>query len=265
MGMKGRRLPGDKVRPEPMKPKPNGDTNRSLIDIELALADHFNWKKNIIAFNVLGVSGRLPIDHECDMLVVTSSGYLCEVEIKRSYADFCADFKKRHHHTSAVPMKEFIFAVPQGILDKVITKLEQERFIPSRIIIYDEDLHIGDYPVYQTEDSKESRERKEWYWSDDNTILLLTKKDEGPVIHAVDINHSGPIFLEQRLEVARLGAMRQVSLRKKFVEQEKRLSQDPDVKLINEIEELKILLREYRVRYREETGNDIDEKEVLYG
>ena len=265
MGMKGKRLqPGEKP-PEPRQPKSNGDTNRSLIDIELALADYFNWKRNIIAFNVLGVSGRLPIDHECDMLVVTSSGYLTEVEIKRSYADFCADFKKRHHHTSAVPMKDFIFAVPAGILDKVIAKLEKERFVPSRIIIYDEDLHIGDYPVYQTEDSKESRERKEWYWTDDNTILLLTEKEGNPIVHAVDIDHSGPIFLEQRLEIARLGAMRQVSLRQKLVEQEKKLSKDPDVKLRNKIIELEILLKEYRRRYREDTGGIIDEKEVLYG
>lgn len=265
MGTKGKRLPGGVTRPKPSGPKPNGDTNRSLIEIELALADHFNWKKNIIAFNVLGVSGRLPIGHECDMLVVSSSGYLCEVEIKRSYADFCADFKKRHHHTSAVPMKEFIFAVPQGILDKVIAKLEQERFIPSRIIIYDEDLHIGDYPVYQTEDSKESRERKEWYWSDDNTILLLTKKDEKPVIHAVDINHSGPIFLEQRLEVARLGAMRQVPLRERLLKQEKELRRDPDTALVNKITEQEILLNEYRRALKEATGHKLDEKEILYG
>lgn len=265
MGIKGKRLqPGEKP-PERRTAKPNGDTNRELTEIEVALAEYFGWKRNIIAYNVLGVSGTLPIDHECDMLIVSPSGYLTEIEIKRSYADFCADFKKRHHHSSNVPMKEFIFAIPAGILAKVDNKLQQERFVPSRILVYDEDLHIADYPVYHNLDTPENRERQEWYWTDRNTILLLMEDNGEPIIKAVDANHSGPIFLEQRLEIARLGAMRQVTLRRKFIEQTERLRRDPDVKLQNRITELQILLKEYRSRYREDTGNDIDEKEVLYG
>lgn len=265
MGTKGKkRQPGCAASAEPSE-KPNGDTSRTLIDIELALAEFFGWKRNIIAFNVQGLSGTLPIYHECDMLVVTSSGYLTEIEIKRSFADFCADFKKDHRHKSAVPMKDFCYAVPAGILGKVIEKLQEERFVPTRIITYDEDLRLHDFPVYQAEDNEESRERREWYWNDEGTILLLTKKSDQPVVRAVDPNHTRPLFLEQRLEIARLGAMRQIALRKKISELQKTEPSSPDSKLSAEIARMKILLQEYRKRFKEETGYQLDEKEALFG
>lgn len=246
--------------------KPNGDTSRSLIDIELALAEYFGWKRNIIAFNVLGVSSVLPIGHECDMLVVTPSGYLTEIEIKRSYADFCADFKKEHHHTSRVPLKDFYYAVPAGILPKVTSKLVEERVVPSRILVYDEDLRIDDYPVYSNKDTPDNRERREWLWEDERTILLLMEDDGREVTMIVDPNHSNmPLFLEQQLEIARLGAMRQMSLRKRLVEQEERLRRGPDQQLLTENGNLKVLLREYRERFLQETGYRLDENEVLFG
>ena len=51
--------------------KPNGDTNRDLIDIEIALARDMGFEKNIIVFNVIGQSWLLNIAHECDMVVVS--------------------------------------------------------------------------------------------------------------------------------------------------------------------------------------------------
>lgn len=248
------------------QPKPAGSTERSLTEIELALAEYFCWKRNIVVFNVLGTSATLPLNHECDMLVVTPSGYLTEIEIKRTYADFCADFRKRHRHASAVPMKDFIYAVPAGILTKVTKKLQEERTVPSRILIYDEELRMDDYPVYSATDSPENRERQKWYWTDDNTILLLMEDNGKEIIRIVDPDYSNtPLFLEQQLEIARLGAMRQITLRKSLLELENNLKQDPDLKLQTEIDKLKILLREYRERFKEETGYRIDEKEVLFG
>lgn len=265
MGTKGKRLqPGEKP-PEPRQPKSNGDTNRSLIDIELALADYFNWKRNIIAFNVLGVSGRLPIDHECDMLVITSSGYLTEVEIKRSYADFCAEFKKRHHHTSTVPMKDFLYCVPAGILEKVIKKLEEQKVIPSGILTYDEDLEFRQYGIRYNEDTPENRQRAEELRKEGRSILLLFK-GYGDAVRIVDPNISGhPLFLEQQLEIARLGAMRQVALRRKISELLQRDPVNPDGKLLTKIAQMEVLLHEYRNRFKEETGHRMDEKEILFG
>lgn len=72
------------------------DTERTLTDIEVALArtDEFNFVRNIVAFNVHDASDALPIWHEVDMLVMTKSGYLTEIEIKRSWSDFLADFNR---------------------------------------------------------------------------------------------------------------------------------------------------------------------------
>ena len=76
------------------------NTKRTLYEIEIALSKHdsFNFIRNIIAFNVNGLSASLNIFHECDMLVLSKAGYLTEIEIKRSWSDFLADFKKTHSH-----------------------------------------------------------------------------------------------------------------------------------------------------------------------
>jgi len=59
-------------------------------EIEILVADYFNYRANLIVPNVswgLGV-------HECDILVLTKAGYAWEVEIKTSVADVKADLKK---------------------------------------------------------------------------------------------------------------------------------------------------------------------------
>lgn len=157
------------------------DTKRSLYEIEVALAEHFQYLKNVVAFNVNGWSGVLPIFHECDMLVLSKAGYLTEVEIKRSYSDFLADFKKKHHHESEL-IKFFYYAVPDCLLEKVRAFLhENDSFPRDGIIGYDEVLNVRVFC--------EAKPR------------LDARK----------------LFLEQQFEVARLGAMRSVKLKKEIV------------------------------------------------
>ena len=78
-------------------------TSKTIEEIEVALAKtaKFHYVRNLVVFNVYGYSARLLIDHECDMLIMSKSGYLTEVEIKRSWTDFLADFKKSHRHDNA--------------------------------------------------------------------------------------------------------------------------------------------------------------------
>ena len=70
------------------------DTTLSITQVELGLAKYFDLRKNIIVTNVSW--GMLL--HEADLLILSKSGYLTEVEIKRSWSDFLADFKKTHTH-----------------------------------------------------------------------------------------------------------------------------------------------------------------------
>jgi len=58
------------------------------------------------------------LNHEADLLIVSKAGYLTEVEIKRTWADFKADFKKKHTHYDS-KLSHFYYAVPEKIAQKV--------------------------------------------------------------------------------------------------------------------------------------------------
>ena len=80
-------------------------------DIEIAIADIFNPRVNIIVPNVSWGLGL----HECDVLILTKSGYAYEVEIKISRADLKKDLNKAHMHKSN-RIRGLWFALPQQLL-----------------------------------------------------------------------------------------------------------------------------------------------------
>lgn len=167
------------------------DTERSLYEIEVALAksDEFNFVRNIVAFNVNGWGNNPYIGHECDMLILSKSGYLTEIEIKRSLSDFLADFKKKHYHESEI-IKYFYYCVPESIYDKVCDELSKRCVSYSGIITFDEDLNIRN----------------------------LGYDKNG---HVREIYPNRKLFLEEQLQVARFGAMRSVLLKEKIIKLEK--------------------------------------------
>ena len=174
------------------------DTKRSLTEIEVAISktNDFNYVKNIIAFNVKGIISSLAIFHECDMLVLNTSGFLTEIEIKRSWGDFLNDFKKKHKHEGRGYLKYFYYAIPKHLLDKVYNKLEEENIEYSGIITYDEDLNIKIEP---------------WRYKspyNENGYDFKLKR--------ALFNHR-KLFLEEQLQVARYGAMRSISLKEKLI------------------------------------------------
>jgi hypothetical protein len=85
-------------------------------EIEVRIASFFDYRKNIIVPNVSwGVNL-----HECDLLVIRSSGYGIEVEIKISKSDLRADAKKPHHHHDRMGrISELYFAMPDYMSDCV--------------------------------------------------------------------------------------------------------------------------------------------------
>jgi hypothetical protein len=170
------------------------DTERSLYEIEIALAksDNFNYIRNIVAFNVHGLSDTLALFHECDMLVLSKSGYLTEIEIKRSYSDFLADFKKDHAHESGI-IKYFYYCVPESISDKVYNKLTELKANYTGVITYNENLQIvinGHRYINMSGEVKYNIYPEQYPFR--------------------------KLFLEEQLQVARFGAMRAVMLREKL-------------------------------------------------
>lgn len=219
--------------------KPNGDTNRSLVDIEVALAKEFQYQKNIVAFNVIGESYILPIFHECDMLVCSlKSRLLTEVEIKRTWADFCADFKKRHHHETSserLEINAFWYAVPEGIYNKCVEKLIEEKVVPSGIITYDEDLNMKRHKALISWDPAcEGRWINSTYhlvapFGGDLKVTEVAKLVSSGTafklpfpdgnykdVTIIPVYNARPMFTEQVLKLAQLASMRQVSLRERI-------------------------------------------------
>ena len=171
------------------------DTKKSLYEIEVALSktDKFNFIRNIIAFNVNGISESLSIWHECDMLVLSKSGYLTEIEIKRSWSDFLADFKKKHRHEGNGVIKYFYYCIPENLLQQAYDKLEEVGAKYTGIITYDEDLHIVFHGYrYVNYGGKYS-----FNFPSRDTYRKL--------------------FLEEQLQIARFGAMRAVGLKEKMI------------------------------------------------
>ena len=92
------------------------DTSLTIKQIEYALYTSGIFDKNTYIM-VPNISYGL-LSYEADFLAMSKSGYITEVEIKRSFSDFKADFKKRHLHDDPL-VYYFYYCVPEKILEKV--------------------------------------------------------------------------------------------------------------------------------------------------
>lgn len=143
--------------------------------IERKIASHFGVRQSLIVPNV---SWGFHL-HECDLLIVSKSNYLTEVEIKTSRADLVRDKHKRHGHRSN-RIRRLFFAIPRD-LEKDI------EHIPER---------AGILAV-----EKKTTPSNGWYFQ----VHQLRKPE---------INKSArPITSEERSKIAHLGCMRLWSMR----------------------------------------------------
>lgn len=149
------------------------DTKLSVRQIQLALHDFtplWNKRADLMATNI---SWGL-LNHEADFMVMNRSGYLTEVEIKRSWEDFKADFKKKHTHDD-VRIRYFYYCVPESIVDKVKDFLEKK--FPNNI----------DRPA----------------------LLCFTEDGEVGTVHfGCSYKGGRKLFIEERLQLAKLAALR---------------------------------------------------------
>lgn len=160
----------------------------SIEKIELAIMNSslFNFRQNLMVFRVSDFSQI--INHECDCLIMSKAGYLTEIEIKRSYADFLADFKKNHEHQDP-HIKEFFFLVHESFAEKVCAKLLEIKHIPTAIFSYDDNAEISLYKGRYLLHSEIGYHDTNWFYY---ANTLNPKK----------------LFLEEQFQLARLGAMR---------------------------------------------------------
>lgn len=91
------------------------DTKLTIQQIEKALHDSGIWnvRSDVMIPNL---SWGL-LNHEADFVVLSKDGYLTEVEIKRSFSDLKADFKKDIFHRDE-RVYRFYYCIPESIADK---------------------------------------------------------------------------------------------------------------------------------------------------
>ena len=96
------------------------------LDIEIGIMDYFGIRKNLIVPNVSwGIQYNNKYLHECDILVLTNSGYATEIEIKISRTDLLKDCKKFHGHKHDL-ITNLFFAVPE-VLKEIALDIIPER------------------------------------------------------------------------------------------------------------------------------------------
>lgn len=146
----------------------------TALDIEIAIAECYGIRAHLIIPNV---SWGLWLGHECDLLLLTNSGYAWEFEIKVSKQDLIRDKFKGHNHFSP-KIKYLYFAIPEHLENEI-------EHIPERagIIVV-------------------TKENEDYYC---NVIRRPTKN--------CDYKFSD----SERCELARLGALRIWGLKKKLL------------------------------------------------
>lgn len=99
------------------------DTQLTVKQIELLLHNSGWWNKRQDVM-IPNLSWGL-LNHEADFVVVTKSGYLTEVEIKRSLSDLKADFKKDVFHKDE-RVYRFMYCLPISIREKALALFHEQ-------------------------------------------------------------------------------------------------------------------------------------------
>lgn len=85
-------------------------TERLIVDIEdLIVGPTRNCRETLFVPNVSWGFFR---EHEADLVQISRSGFMTEYEIKRSWSDFLADFKKKSYHADD-RISELYYVVPE--------------------------------------------------------------------------------------------------------------------------------------------------------
>lgn len=175
------------------------ETRFSVEDIMLLLRESGKWDKRSETM-LPNLSWGL-LNHEADFTIINKSGYLTEVEIKRSFEDLKKDFKKDVFHDDD-RVTCFWYCLPLSIKDKA-EKLFEEKMdkliefygqkdgygIPG-VIYYDEDgnltfsgspIRFNTRKLFLEERDRIGRLMSLRYWdvvSKHNEMLLERKEKE---------------------------------------------------------------------------------------
>lgn len=168
------------------------NTILSVDEIELLIYNSIFYNKRTDVF-VPNVSFGFLSGYEADLLIMNKSGYVTEIEIKRSYNDFMKDFKKEFFHCDD-RIREFYYCVPINILDKVLNKLVETKTYVNGV----------------------------YYFTDNNELYFKSHKDipyiEDDLIVSSALRNKGrKLFLEEQIKLLKLGSFRIYNLKQKLI------------------------------------------------
>lgn len=176
------------------------DTNLTVKQIENALvfSGWYSVRNDIIIPNL---SWGL-LNHEADLAILNKTGYLTEIEIKRSLSDLRADFKKDVYHCDE-HVYRFQYCLPLSIREKALELFAEHWKQIGKL------YNIGtDYPNSQ----KIITDRYPYViWYDENARFKIESRKS-------DVRSGArKLFLEERLIVARLASCRYWDMRRKQI------------------------------------------------
>lgn len=175
------------------------DTKLSVNEIMLLIVKNPTWCNIRTDIVVPNLSWGL-LNHEADLAIIRKSGYLTEIEIKRSYQDLKKDFDKNVFHKDD-KVSDFYFCLPSSIKEKANQLfLEQddklnglyrgwkkEQYFPA-VIWYDDDgnleynkgwSYVGGRKLFMEEINKLTRFMSIRYWN------LLSKTTNDTIIKKI--------------------------------------------------------------------------------
>lgn len=173
MGIRGTRKPKEKTKPI------------RTIEMEVAIAKYFGFRQNIVVPNISWGF----MNHEADMFIVKKSGYVSEIEIKRTKSDLLADFKKPHNHKDKLNrIQELYYAIPESLYETC------KDLIPK---------HAGILTC------------DKWYcdWTKVNKWIVNVRSKREPVKNKT----ARKLTDKERLKIAHLGTMRIWGLKEKII------------------------------------------------
>ena len=145
------------------------------------------------------------LSHEADLLVINKNKRLIEIEIKRTWADFMADFKKSHTHYDK-KLSYFYYAVPASIGQRVFDWLYEGQYKAKYYYDYSDVLGYSDHNPHMcgliVYDERESSLYPKGYCQ---TVIARKMNDY-------------QISAEEELKLLRLGNMRVWNMKKKLAE-----------------------------------------------
>lgn len=152
------------------------------------------------------------LNHEADLLVLNKTKRLVEIEIKRTWSDFMADFKKKHTHDDP-KLTRFYYAVPLSIAERVFHWLYEGVYNCKSKFIYYQRSEVTGYTEHNPNrcgliiyaDPNESRVRGSRVGS-----CCINVSAQQMHEYKVDTN--------EELKLLRLLGMRVWSLKKKLAE-----------------------------------------------